>query len=44
MVWWITHYPPGDAPSRDYAVRAHSPEAAKRQFAAALNVPLWTLR
>ena len=44
MVWRITHYPAGDAPSRDYAVRASSPEAAKRKLAAALNVPLWTLR
>ena len=26
MVWRITHYPAGDAPSRDYAVRAPSPE------------------
>ena len=22
MVWWVTHYPAGDAPSRRYAVRA----------------------
>ena len=44
MVWWITHYPAGDALSRDYAIRARSPEAAKRKLAAALNVPLWTLR
>ena len=45
MVWRITHYPAGDVPSRDYAVRAPSLEAAaKRKLAAALNVPLWTLR
>ena len=44
MVWWITHYPAGDAPSRDHAVRAPSLEAAKRKLAAALDVPLWTLR
>ena len=44
MNWWITHYPAGDATSRDYAVRASSHEAAKRKLAAALNVPLWTLR
>ena len=44
MYWWITHYPAGDAPSRDYAVRAPSPEAARRKLAGALNVPLWTLR
>ena len=42
--WRITHYPAGDAPSRDYAVRAPSLDAAKRTLAAALNVPLWTLR
>ena len=40
MVWWITHYPAGIAPSRDYAVRAPSLEAAKRKLAAAINVPL----
>ena len=44
MVWWITHYPAGDAPSRDYSVRASSHEAAKRKLAAAINVPSWTLR
>ena len=44
MVWRITHYVPGDAPSRDYAVRASSLEAAKRKLAAVINVPLWTLR
>ena len=44
MTWWITHYPAGDALSRDYAVRASSHEAAQRRLAAALNVPLWTLR
>ena len=32
MVWRITHYPPGDAPSREYAVRAPSLEAAKRKL------------
>ena len=42
--WRITHYPAGDAPSRDYAVRAPSLTAAKRTLAAALDVPVWTLR
>ena len=44
MVWRITHYPAGTAPSRDYAVRAPSLEAARRNLAAAINVPPWTLR
>ena len=44
MVWWVTHYPAGDAPSRDYAVRAPNLGAAKRKLAAAINVPVWTLR
>ena len=44
MVWRISHYPPGTASSRDYAVRARSLDAAKRKLAAALDVPLWTLR
>ena len=42
--WRVTHYPAGDAPSREYAVRAASLDAAKRTLAAALNVPVWTLR
>ena len=42
--WRITHYPAGDAPSRDYTVRAPSLDAAKRTLAAALGVPVWTLR
>ena len=44
MAWRISHYPPGAAPSRDYAVRAPSLDTAKRKLAAALDVPLWTLR
>ncbi len=44
VVWRISHYPPGAAPSRDYAVRAPSLDAAKRKLAAAFDVPLWTLR
>ena len=44
MVWRLIHYPPGDAPSRSYAVRASSLDAARRKLAAALNVPVWTLR
>ena len=44
MTWRITYYPAGDAPSRDYAVRAPSLDTARRELADALNVPLWTLR
>ena len=44
IVWRITHYPPGDSPSREYAVRAPSLEAAKRKLADVLGVPVWTLR
>ena len=44
MYWWITHDPADDTPSPDYAVPARSHEAAKRKLAAAINVPLWTLR
>ena len=42
--WRVTHYPAGDVPSRDYTVRAPSLIAAKRTLAAALDVPVWTLR
>ena len=42
--WRVIHYPAGDTPSREYAVRAPSLEVAKRTLAAALNVPVWTLR
>ena len=44
MHWRIAHYPAGDAPSCQYTVRACSCEAAKRKLAAAIQVPLWTLR
>ena len=44
MYWWVTHRPAGDAPSRKYAVRAATHEAAKRKLAAFLDVPVWTLR
>ena len=44
MHWRITHYMAGDAPSRQYTVRARSREAAKCKLAAAIQVPLWTLR
>ena len=44
MTWRTTHYPAGDAPSRDYAVRAPRLDAARRKLAAALDVPAWTLR
>ena len=43
-VWRILHYPAGDAPSREYKVRAPNLEAAKRKLAAILRVPVWTLR
>ena len=42
--WRVTHYPAGDASSREYTVRAPSLIAAKRTLAAALGVPVWTLR
>ena len=42
--WCVTHHPAGDAPSRDYTVRAPCLEAARTKLAAALNVPVWTLR
>ena len=42
--WRITHYPAGVAPSRDYAVRAPSLDAARRTLADTLNVPRWTVR
>ena len=42
--WRITHYPAGEAPSRDYAVRAPSLDAARRKLADTLNVPRWTVR
>ena len=44
MLWPFIHYPAGDAPSRDYTVRAPSLDAAKLALAAALGVPVWTLR
>ena len=44
MVWRITYYSADDVPSRDYAVRAPSLEAATRKLAAVINVPVWTLR
>lgn len=43
-VWRILQYAAGDAPSREYKVRAQTLEAAKRKLAAALRVPVWTLR
>ena len=42
--WRITHCPAGDAPSRDYAVRAPNLDAARRKLADTLNVPRWTVR
>ncbi len=44
MHWRISHYPAGDAPSREYTVRARNREGARRKLAAAIRVPLWTLR
>ena len=44
MIWQFIHYPAGDAPSRDCAVRAPSLDAARRKLARALSVPAWTLR
>ena len=44
MYWRISHYPSGDDPSRQYTVRASSRDAARRKLAAAIWVPLWTLR
>ena len=44
MYWWVTHRPAGDTPSRRYAVRAPSLDAAMRKLAAFLDVPIWTLR
>ena len=44
MLWQFIHYPAGAAPSRDYAVRAPSLDAARRQLAHALRVPAWRLR
>ena len=44
MLFPFIHYPAGDAPSREYAIRAPSLEAARTKLAAALNVPVWTLR
>ena len=43
MHWRIIHRPPGDEPSRGYVVRAASLDAARRKFAAFLNVPVWTV-
>ena len=44
MLWQFIHYPADVAPSRDCAVQAPSLEAAKCKLAAAINVPVWTLR
>ena len=44
MYWRISHYPASEIPSRGYVVRARSREAARCKLAAAIQVPLWTLR
>ena len=43
-IWPITYYPADQAPSRDYAVRAPSLDAARRKLADTLNDPRWTVR
>ena len=43
-VWRLLHYPAGNAPSREYAVRAPTLDAAKRKHAAVVCVPVRTLR
>ena len=43
MHWRLIHRPAGDAPSREYVVRAASLESARRKLAALLNVPVWTV-
>ena len=44
MHWRIIHYPAGEPPSREYTVQGRSRERARRKLAAAIHVPLWTLR
>ena len=44
MHWRITHYAAGDAPSRQYTVRARSREVARRKLTAAIQVSLWIVR
>ena len=44
MVYQLTHYPPGDAPSRDYRVQGDTLDAAIRKLARALGVPECTIR
>ncbi len=42
--WTLTHYPPGDLPSRHYTVRATTRDAAKAALALVLDVPACTIR
>ena len=44
MVWRLTHYPPGDAPSRDYKVQGRTIDDAMDKLARALGVPISTIR
>ncbi len=44
MVYRLTHYPPGDTPSRDYRVQGDTLDAAVRKLARALGVPECTIR
>ena len=45
MHWWVTHYRAGRCPvARGTPCERPSLDAAKRKLAAALDVPVWTLR
>ena len=44
MVWELTHYPPGDVPSKDYRVQGDTIDTAIRKLATALRVPESTIR
>ena len=41
---WQSSTTPRATPSHGYTVRARSREAARRKLAAAIQVPLWTVR
>ena len=44
MVWRLTHYPTGGAPSKDYDVHGRTLDHAIGKLARALRVPTWTIR
>ena len=44
MVWTLTHYPPGDAPSKEYRVYGNTLDAAIRKLSDALGVPEHTIQ